>query len=159
MKGAETSSTGVLVVKVPVWMTLRDIGLTLFAWAIILYFLGEALHLGYEYLVYFKVVNAEHPDWREMWIDLHRFLIISGGLVLWLGFWAFYSRRRLRSVSLVPQPEPLSPKEHAESIGLTEEQLVRCKSYVITTIFFNSRRQITELRAQGKAAGSARGRS
>jgi hypothetical protein len=143
---------GIRIRKVPVWMRIRDILITLLAWLIVAHFMREALHLGYEYLWHFELVNAKAPNWRGMWDDLHRFVILTACLIVWLTFWALNSRKRLRSASMMAQPDALSLREHAETIGLTEAQLMHCKSYVTTTVFFDTQHQITEIRGQDTRA-------
>ena len=148
MKVLEPQPHGIRVLKVPMWMRVRDILLTLSAWLIVAHFMREALHMGYEYLWHFEVINAKPPNWRAMWDNLHGFLFLAACLILWLTFWAISSRKRLRSASMMPQPDALSLREHAESIGLTEAQLMQCKSYVTTTVFFDTQHRITEIRGQ-----------
>jgi len=151
MNRAEPHPRRIRVRELPLWMSLRDILLTLVAWAIIAYFLREALYLVYDYLrrPYFQLVNAQVPDWQGMWQALQKFVIFAVCLVLWLAFWALYSRKRLRAGSMKPQPKPLSLKEEADSISLPEEQLTRCKSSVITTVFFDAQQRIADLRVSG----------
>jgi len=151
MKARQAHPRHILIREVPLLMSLRDVLLTLVAWAIIAYFLRKALYLGYDYLryPYFQLVNAKAPNWPLIWRDLRKFVVFAVCMVVWLTFWAIYWRKKLKTSSMVPQPDPLSLREHAESIGLTEAQLVQCKSYITTTVFFDTQRQITEIRGQG----------
>lgn len=145
--------------EVPLWMSFRDILLTLCAWAIIVYFLREAIELAIDYFryPYFQLVTTKRPDWHGMWGDLQSFVIFAVCLISWLAFWAFSSKRKLRSSAMVSQPKPLSLAEHAASLDLTEEQLRSCKSSVITTVFFDRQRRITSLRFQERSIGISMG--
>lgn len=154
MSGTAPGSHQIRVREVPLWMSIRDVLLTLCAWGIIVYFLREALYLAYDYLryPYFELVNTKAPDLQGMWSDLRKFLILAVCLMLWLVFWAINSIQRLRSAAMVRQPAPLSLQEEAASVGVPEEQLMHGKSNVISTVFFDSQHRVTEVRAQGKTA-------
>lgn len=152
MKAGHSPSRFIRTAKIPSWMALRDVVITLVAWMIIAYFLRRGLYLTYDYLryPYFELVNAKAPNWPLIWLDLRKFVIFAVCMVLWLTFWAIYSRKKLRKSSMVPQPAPLSLHKHAISVGLSDEQLAGCKSSVITTVFFDPQRRVTELLLQGK---------
>jgi hypothetical protein len=64
---------------------------------------------------------------------LRGFLAAAAVLVLWIGFWAFDSRTRLRAGSS-PQPAPLDAAEHASRVGLTGSELDLWRSAKIQTV-------------------------
>ena len=63
MRRADAHPRRIRVREVPLWMSIRDVLLTLVAWAIICYFLRRGLYLLYDYLryPYFELVNAKAP--------------------------------------------------------------------------------------------------
>ncbi len=64
---------------------------------------------------------------------LRGFIALAAGLVLWIAFWAFDSRTRLRASSS-PQPAPLELAEHASRVGLSAEDLDLWRSAKVQTV-------------------------
>ncbi len=91
--------------RVPAWMQVRDVLLTLGAWLLIGYFLREGLYLAYDYFraPIFELTTATAPDWGEMWGRLRGFVLLAAALVAWITFWALDSRARLQATHS-PQP-------------------------------------------------------
>ena len=106
--------------RVPRWMLARDVILTLGAWMIIAYFFHEGLARAYDYFSppMFQLTRTSPPDWAYRWEKLRGFVALAAGLILWIAFWAFDSRARLRTTSS-PQPPPLESDAHARRVDLT----------------------------------------
>jgi hypothetical protein len=87
--------------RVPPWMLARDVILTLGAWAIIAYFFHEGIARAIDYFSppMFELTRTSPPDWAYRWAKLRGFLALAAGLVLWIAFWAFDSRARMRTTS------------------------------------------------------------
>jgi hypothetical protein len=121
--------------RVPAWMQIRDVLLTLGAWLIIGYFLREGLYLGYDYLraPMFELTTATAPDWGEIWGRLRGFVLLAATLVSWLTFWALDSRARLQATHS-PQPAPLSDRTHAARVGLSEAELASWRLAKLQTV-------------------------
>jgi poly-beta-1,6-N-acetyl-D-glucosamine biosynthesis protein PgaD len=110
--------------RLPAWMHVRDVLLTLGAWLLIGYFLREGLYLAYDYFraPIFELTTATSPDWSEVWGRLRGFVLLAATLVVWLTFWALDSRARLQATHS-PQPASLPDASHAAHFGLTEAEL------------------------------------
>jgi len=121
--------------RVPPWMLARDVILTLGAWAIIAYFFHEGIARAIDYFSppMFELTRTSPPDWAYRWAKLRAFLALAAGLVLWIAFWAFDSRTRLRASSS-PQPAPLDLPEHARRVGLSAEDLELWRSAKVQTV-------------------------
>ena len=121
--------------RVPAWMRIRDVLLTLGAWLLIGYFLREGLHLVYDYLrePMFELTTATAPDWGEIWGRLRGFVLLAAMLVVWITFWALDSRKRLQATHS-PQPLPLPDGSHAAHFGLSEAELAARRSAKLQTV-------------------------
>jgi len=121
--------------RVPPWMLARDVILTLGAWLIIAYFFHEGIARAYDYFSppMFELTRTAPPDWAYRWEKLRGFLAAAAGLVLWIAFWGFDSRTRLRASSS-PQPAPLDAADHASRVGLTGDDLDMWRSAKIQTV-------------------------
>ena len=98
----------------------RDVILTLGAWLVIAYFFHEGIARVVDYFSppMFELTRTSPPDWAYRWEKLRGFVAVAAGLVLWIAFWAFDSRARMRATSS-PQPAPLEADAHARRVGLS----------------------------------------
>jgi len=121
--------------RVPRWMLARDVILTLGAWLIIAYFFHEGVARAYDYFSppMFQLTRTSPPDWAYRWEKLRGFIAASAVLVLWIAFWAFDSRTRMRATSS-PQPAPLDADAHARRVGLIASDLDVWRSAKIQTV-------------------------
>ena len=126
--------------RLPAWMHVRDVLLTLGAWLLIGYFLREGLYLAYDYVraPIFELTTAAAPDWSEVWGRLRGFVLIAATLVVWLTFWALDSRARLQATHS-PQPAPLLDSSHAAHFGLTEAELAAGRLAKVQTVDIDPR--------------------
>jgi poly-beta-1,6-N-acetyl-D-glucosamine biosynthesis protein PgaD len=121
--------------RLPPWILVRDVVLTLGAWLLIGYFLREGLYLAYDYFraPIFELTTATAPDWGEMWTRLRGFALLAAALVTWLAFWALDSRARLQATHS-PQPPALSDRSHAARVGLSEGELAARRLPKVQTV-------------------------
>jgi hypothetical protein len=129
--------------RVPPWMLARDVILTLGAWLLIAYFFHEGIARAIDYFSppMFELTKTSPPDWAYRWAKLRGFLAAAAGLVIWIAFWAFDSRTRLRA-SASPQPAPLDAGEHASRVGLTAADLDLRQSAKIQTVDIDATLQV-----------------
>ena len=136
--------------RVPAWMRVRDVLLTLGAWLLIGYFLREGLYLAYDYFraPIFELTTATAPDWGEIWGRLRGFVLLAAALVAWITFWALDSRARLQATHS-PQPPPLPDRSHAARVGLSEAELAAWRLAKVQTVDIDSARQVI-MRVDGR---------
>ena len=70
--------------RVPPWMQVRDVLMTIGAWLLIGYFLRQGLYLAYDYFRAPIFQLTATPDWAEMWGRLRGFVLLAGLLVAWM---------------------------------------------------------------------------
>ncbi len=141
--------------RVPAWMRVRDVLLTLGAWLLIGYFLREGLYLAYDYFraPIFELTTATAPDWGEIWGRLRGFVLLAATLVAWLTFWALDSRARLQATHS-PQPPPLSDRSHAARVGLSEAELAAWRLAKVQTVDIDPAGQVI-VRRNGRIGNTA----
>ena len=130
--------------RVPPWMVARDVVLTIGAWLVIAYFFHEGFARAYDYFSppMFVLTRMSPPDWAYRWEKLRGFVAAASGLVLWIAFWAFDSRTRLRAGSS-PQPAPLEAAAHARVVGLTAGDLELWRFARVQTVDIDATLQVT----------------
>ena len=105
--------------KVPWFVRLRDIILTLLAWLALAHLLRQGLYLVWDYFSHpmFELTRTAPPDWPKILEFMWPFLTLILALVLWLTFWGWTRRQYLcRTLdSRLPSALPLS--EHATHFG------------------------------------------
>ena len=149
--------------RVPAWMRVRDVLLTLGAWLLIGYFLREGLYLAYDYFraPIFELTTAPAPDWGEIWGRLRGFVLLAATLVTWIAFWALDSRARLQATHS-PQPAPLDDYSFAARVGVSEAELAAHRLAKVQTVDIDPAGRVimrVDGRITARAAGSLAGRS
>ena len=144
--------------RIPAWMLIRDVLLTLAAWLLIGYLLRKGLYLAYDYFraPIFELTTAPAPDWGEIWRRLRGFVMLAAALVAWLTFWAFDSRARLQATHS-PQPAPLPDRSHAADFGLSEAELAAGRLAKVQTVDIDPAQQVI-VRPGGGAGNVGAGR-
>jgi hypothetical protein len=109
--------------EVPVWVRVRDVVLTLLAWALMGWVLRAGLELTLDYLSppRFEFTQLSPPNLLELAARLSGFLYFIGGLFGWLVFWAVARGRRLRLHAPVAQPPGLALAAQAADFGLSAD--------------------------------------
>jgi poly-beta-1,6-N-acetyl-D-glucosamine biosynthesis protein PgaD len=136
--------------NVPGWVRLRDVVLTLLAWALLGYLVRETLDLVHDYLRYpaFEFTSATPPDWPALWGRLQPFFYFVAALTVWLLFWSLLRGRRLRATAPVPQPAPLALGAHAAAFGLDEAALARWTDARVLVVHFDAAGQVSHAEAK-----------
>jgi len=136
--------------NVPAWVRLRDVVLTLLAWALLVYLMRETLHLMHDYLraPIFEFTNATPPDWEELWGRLRPFSYFVAALTLWLLFWALVRGRRMRATAPVAQPASLATKQHAAAFGLENAAVARWTEVRILVVHFDAQGHVSHAEAK-----------
>lgn len=136
--------------QVPAWVRLRDVVLTLLAWALLGYLMRETLDLLQDYLRHpiFEFSSAAPPDWRELWGRLRPFSYFVVALTVWLLFWALVRGRHMRATVPVPQPAPLAQAVHAAAFGLTEDAVARWLEARVLVVHFDAGGRLSHAEAK-----------
>jgi len=130
--------------RIPAWMQVRDVLLTLGAWLLVGYLLRNGLYFAYDYFraPMFELTTATAPDWGELWRRLRGYVLVAAMLVAWITFWAFDSRARLQATHS-PQPAPLPDDSHAARVGLSEAELAAWRLAKVQTVDIDPAGQVT----------------
>jgi poly-beta-1,6-N-acetyl-D-glucosamine biosynthesis protein PgaD len=130
----------ILPERVPRWVRVRDLVLTIAAWTLLIYWVRGALLLIGDWFSYpfFEFSTARTPDWARMWATLAPFVALSALLAAWLVFWALQRRATLRRHHAMPQPAPLSVESHANHFGLREADAIAIRKLRIVTVSFDA---------------------
>ena len=131
--------------KVPWFVRLRDVLLTLLAWLALAQLLHQGLYLVWDYFSdpIFELTRTVAPDWPTLWTFLRPFILLILALVLWLTFWG-WTRRRYLSRTLDPQlPPPLSLSEHAAHFGHDAETVEAWRRHRVVVVSVDAGNRIS----------------
>ena len=117
------------------------------------------LHVLYDYFSHplFELTHTKVPHVLEIWNPLRGFVFSALLLMAWLFFWAFHGSRRSRAKPLAQQPAPLRVSEHANHLGVKEEELAQWRTYRIAIVAFsedNRLARVSQLDSIGTAAAA-----
>jgi hypothetical protein len=89
--------------KIPPLMKVRDLLLTLLAWAVLLYFMRNLWIFSYEYCkdIILNMDTSGIADWSLIWTRIAPFLMVASLLVLWIVIIGSLRRRAIRSTGLI----------------------------------------------------------
>lgn len=147
--------------RAPWWVRIRDVLVTIAAWAGILYLARGAVYLIVDYFSdpIFELTRTHSPDWLELWHHLKTFVIFSGVGMLWLMMWGIIHRRRLRRVAWLAPVPPLPLEEHAAYFQLDPAMVQRWTEMKTIVVQFDENHRIvnattppTELRSNEASA-------
>jgi poly-beta-1,6-N-acetyl-D-glucosamine biosynthesis protein PgaD len=126
--------------RVPWWVRMRDLVLTIAAWGLFAWWTQGALLLLWDYLSFpmFELTSHAPPDWETMRATIAPFLAIAALLAAWL-----YIRGRTRRGILAKQydadqPAALEPDVHAARWGLTPADVTRLREQRVGTVQFGT---------------------
>lgn len=124
--------------RLPRWMVVRDVVLTLLAWILLGWLIRDALYLVYDFFRYpiFALTTAQPPDFALLWSRLRYFVILSASLILVLSLWAFVNRNRLKAATNYPPPRVLPIAEQAARFGIAESAVGEARAFKITLVKF-----------------------
>ena len=126
--------------RVPAWVRVRDLVLTISAWAVLAYWVRGALLLIWDWFSYpfFELSTYAAPDWDRIWSTLAPFVAVSALLSAWLVYWAAQRRAILTRQQWVSQPAPLDPGPHAARFGLLASDAAALRELRIATVRFDA---------------------
>ena len=132
--------------RAPWWVRLRDIVLTIAAWALFFYLVRNGLRLIVDYFSdpIFELTYT-YPDWITIWNHLDTFLVLSTIAMLWLTLWGLIHRRRLRFAARQPPPPQLALEEHAACFGIDTGGAERRREMKVAVVHFDAAHRITEV--------------
>lgn len=124
--------------RVPGWVRVRDLVLTLAAWVVLLYWVRGALLLIGDWLSYpfFELSTYPSPDWPRIWSTLAPFAAMAAVLAAWLVYWAAQRRAILMRQRAMAQPAPLDVETHARQFGLQVADIRALRAPGISTAHF-----------------------
>lgn len=136
---------------VPAWARLRDLVLTLMAWAFLFFLVRDSLALMHDYLrpPSFEFSNLSPPDWLALWGRLKPFAGFVAVLVLWLLFWSLVRGRAIAHTPPVPQPAPLPVDAHAVQFGLPPGTVAPWREARALVMHFDAAGQISHAESRG----------
>jgi poly-beta-1,6-N-acetyl-D-glucosamine biosynthesis protein PgaD len=115
---------------------MRDILLTLVAWAALGWLLRDPIYVAYDYFLIhpiFELTHAKPLDIGAVWSRLWYFVVIAAGLITWWWLWgAIRIRRRM-----APQPPALALEEQAAWAGLDAKIVSEARKFKVTNVRFN----------------------
>ena len=139
--------------RAPWWARLRDIVLTIAAWALFFYLVRNGLRLIIDYFSdpIFELTYT-YPNWMMIWSHLDTFLLLSMIAMLWLTLWGLIHRRRLRFAVRQSPPPPLPLGEHAAFLAVDAGEVERRREMKIAVVHFDSAHRITEVIPGGETS-------
>jgi|AATO01.1.fsa_nt_gi hypothetical protein len=143
--------------KVPIRVRLRDLLLTVLAWALMGYLMRDTLRLTYDFLrpPPFEFTNLSPPAWLELWGRLQPFAHFVAVLVLRLLFSARMDGRRMRATASLPQAVPLSlAAQAAAACRLDATTLAAWREARMLVVQFDAEGRVTH--GELKLLGSSR---
>ena len=123
----------------PLWVRVRDVAITIVAWALLAWWTRGALLLVWDWFTppYFEINVQPIPDWGGIWTMLAPYIALAFVLVSWLAIWAVKRRAVLRRQFDPHQPAALALDMHAAHWGLSTEDVTRLRSLPVATVRFD----------------------
>lgn len=129
----------------PAWVRVRDVLLTLLAWAALAWMLARPLALAWDFLLVdpiFELTRHDPVDWRAKWLLLRPFAMAAAMLVVWVLVWALLRTRPLAASSARPAPPPLSLADHAGHWGLDPRALAAWQAPQVAVARFDDAQRL-----------------
>lgn len=145
------------VKRVPFWLVCRDLLLTAIAWIAIAQSMRHGFYLLYDYFTppFFQLTHSSASHLLQIWNPLSIFLLIAACCVVWLGFWALVNTKRFKKAHVAAQPAALEISEHANHLGLSQEEIERWRMYRIAVVHFDADSQIANVSLYDPASPKA----
>ena len=143
--------------RAPRLVRVRDLLLTILAWALLLYLLRDGLLLVVDYFSdpIFQLTRTHSLDWMTVWNRLYLFLTMSAVTMLWLILWGLVHRRRLQLAAHAPPPNPLPLDRHAASFNFTTNGIEEWRKLKVAIVQFDGNHCITSVAAPANRLESA----
>jgi poly-beta-1,6-N-acetyl-D-glucosamine biosynthesis protein PgaD len=140
--------------RVPTWVRVRDLVLTLAAWTALLYWVRGALLLIADWLSYpyFELSAARTPDWSRIWATLAPFVVLAAVFAAWLVYWSLRRRTILMRQRSMTQPAGLDLGVHANRYGLAPDDIAALRNPRVVTVRFDADGAIAPLHPPQTAA-------
>jgi len=137
--------------RAPWYVRVRDIVLTLAAWAVFLYMLRNAIAIVIDYFSnpIFKLTKTNPPTWAQFWEHMDAFVKCSAGAVVWLTFWGIIQRHQLRLAIHATPPHPLPLEKHAASFQLDPASVEQWRELKIALVQFDASNRIASVTPPG----------
>jgi poly-beta-1,6-N-acetyl-D-glucosamine biosynthesis protein PgaD len=129
----------------PWFVRVRDIVLTILAWALLLHLVYSGLYIFIDYLFIYPKLTLTNPySWRDVRLlgKFNYFGLVAFAAMLWLAMWSLINRQRLRAVKRMPSPPPLPVAEHAASFQLAPEVVEHWQEMKISVVQFDAQHRI-----------------
>ena len=125
--------------RVPWWVRVRDLLLTLAAWTLLAWWMEHALRLIWDWLSFpiFELTHHVAPDWARIWSALSPFFALVALLGAWLLYWSARRRRILAQRYDAAQPEPLALEVQTGDFGLAGNDLTALRDARVATVRFS----------------------
>jgi poly-beta-1,6-N-acetyl-D-glucosamine biosynthesis protein PgaD len=131
--------------RAPWFVRLRDIVLTVLAWAFLLRIVQNGISHFIDYLfthlIYVRS-GAQPPPRAQLLGQFSYFGVVALVIMLWLALWSLINRRRLQSFKRVASPAPLPVADHAASFQLAPELVEHWQEMKISIVQFDAQHRI-----------------
>jgi len=126
--------------RVPAWVRVRDLVLTIAAWALLVYWMRGALLLIGDWLSHpiFELSTYPEPDWERIWSRVAPYLVVAALLAAWLVYWAARRSSTLKRQQSMTAPAPLDLEMHAARFGLRADDVFSMREPRIVTVRFEA---------------------
>lgn len=137
----------VTAATVPAWVRVRDLVMTIMAWGVFFWFMGQAIEAVIDYFSYpvFQFTDGRAPDWTELWKRLQPFVAVAGVLVAWLVFWGASRRHYMRQTAVMRQPQPLPLAEHAARWSVDPNDVEAWRALKIAVVEYDAHDNIVDV--------------
>jgi poly-beta-1,6-N-acetyl-D-glucosamine biosynthesis protein PgaD len=118
---------------------VRDVVLTVVAWAALGWLLRDAMALAWDWLraPMFTLTELAPPDWIALRDEIAPYMLFAAVLVAWLIFWAVVRHRRICALPPSPQPRGLDCAEEAAALALDPAQVAQWREWRTLVVDFD----------------------
>lgn len=134
--------------SIPVWVRIRDVIITLLAWALLIYILYDFWRLIYDYFSepLFHLTEEQTPDWDEIWKRISKFAYIAVGLIIWIICIGIFRMRIIQHTRFSPAPLlQVEDKKIALEFGFSLVQMEKWHALRAVNVFVNDKSIIEKI--------------